>query len=243
MRLFRGGSGARVVFLHGANGVPPWNSFFEQLASRYEVLMPEHPGFSTDKHAASIRSIADLAMYYLDFLDGFEGPVHLIGFSLGGWAAAELAVRNCSRLSTLTLIDPAGLRVKGVPMGDNFIWSVEELQRNLYFDQRIAEEILARHISEEDADRILTNRFMAARLGWEPRWFSPGLERWLHRITVPSLLIWGEEDKFLPAAYAKAWQKRVAGMRVALIPECGHIPHVEKPEATAAHILDFLKGR
>src|ERR1700674_269732 len=222
VRLFRDGAGEPVLFLHGAAGVPPWNVFFEKLAGRYDVLVPEHPGYSTAENAASIRSVADAAMYYLDFLDGLAtGPVHLIGHSLGGWIAAELAVRNCTQLQSLTLIAPAGIRVKGIPSGDNFLWSPEETARNLFHDQALAA------------------RCMAARLGWEPRWFNPALERWLHRIRVPAFVLWGANDKLLPSAYAKRWGERVPGVRVELIDACGHLPHVEKPEVSADKILKF----
>src|SRR5262249_3546334 len=112
--MLREGRGEPVVFLHGAGGLPPWNAFFDKLAARYDVLVPEHPGFSTPDNAKAIRGVADLAMYYLDFLDGLDaGPVHLVGQSLGGWVAAELAVRNCSRVKSLSLLAPAGVRVKG----------------------------------------------------------------------------------------------------------------------------------
>ncbi|MFL5046604.1 MAG: alpha/beta fold hydrolase, partial [Xanthobacteraceae bacterium] len=182
--------------------------------------------------------------YYLDFLDELGAQrVHLVGHSLGGWIAAELAVRNCARLATLTLIAPAGIRVKGVPMGDNFIWSPEETARNLFYDQSFAEKMLAQVPSEEEADRALTNRFMAAKLGWEPRWFNPSLERWLHRIKVPTLVLWGADDKFLPSRYAELWGERVPGAKVELIPRCGHLPHIEKAEMTADKILGFLGGR
>ena len=242
VRLFQAGTGTPVLFLHGAAGVPPWDAFFDSLAARHQVLLPEHPGFGSDKHASKIRNIADLAMYYLDFLDTLPGPVHLIGHSLGGWTGAEIAVRNCSRLKSLTLIAPSGLRVKGTLTGDNFIWNSEELQRNLYYDQRFADAVLARTLTEEEADIVLTNRFMAARLGWEPRWFNPALERWLHRISIPSLLIWGEDDKLIPAAYAQKWAQLVPGMRVETFAECGHIPFVEKADQVAKLVLEFLEG-
>jgi len=244
VRLLRKGTGRTLLFLHGANGIPPWNAFFEQLASRYNVLVPEHPGFGTPENATQIRNVADLAMYYLDFLDTLDaGPVHLVGFSLGGWTAAELAIRNCSKLANLCLISPAGIRVKGIQSGDNFIWSPEEAVRNLYHDQSLADRMLSVTLSEEEADRQLTNRFMAARLGWEPRWFNPALERWLHRIQVPSFLLWGENDKLMPSAYAKRWQELVPDLRVEFIAGCGHLPHIEKAEVSADAILRFLEGK
>jgi pimeloyl-ACP methyl ester carboxylesterase len=243
VRLLREGRGAPLVYLHGANGPPPWTAFFERLAERFDVLVPEHPGFGTSDSPPWIRNVSDLAMYYLDFLDTLGVPkVHLVGHSLGGWVAAELAVRNATQLASLTLLAPAGVRVKGIISGDNFIWSPEETARNLFYDQTFAEAMLARTPTEEEADILLTNRFMAAKFGWEPRWFNPALERWLHRITAPTLVVWGENDKLLPAAYAKVWGERVPKSRVEIIPRCGHLPQIEQPDATAKLVLGFLDG-
>jgi pimeloyl-ACP methyl ester carboxylesterase len=242
VRLWRDGAGTALMFLHGAAGVPAWMPFFTQLAGAHEVLLPEHPGFGHSDNPAWIRNVGDVAMYYLDFLDGLGKQVHLVGHSLGGWIAAELAVRNCSRLASLSLIAPAGVRVKGVPSGDNFIWSPEELARNLFHDQSFAEQMIAYTPSEEEADLQLTNRFMAAKLGWEPRWFNPALERWLHRIKVPVFVLWGREDKIMPSAYAKVWQERVPDVRVEIVPECGHLPQVEKADLAAQKILRFVEG-
>ena len=107
VRLWRDGGGGTLVYLHGPAGIPGWLPFFARLAEKYEVVVPEHPGFGKSDNPAWIRNVGDVAMYYLDFLDGLDAPrVHLVGHSLGGWLAAELAVRNCSRLATLTLIAP-----------------------------------------------------------------------------------------------------------------------------------------
>ena len=144
VRLLRAGTGRPLLFLHGATGMPPWNAFFEKLALHYDVLVPEHAGFGTPENTTQIKNIADLAMYYLDFLDDLNaGAVHLVGQSLGGWTAAEIAVRNGSQLASLCLIRPAGIRVKGIPSGDNFIWSPEETARNLFHDQSFAEPMLS----------------------------------------------------------------------------------------------------
>ncbi len=243
VRMSRDGKGEPLLFLHGAGGFPPWLPFFEKLAERYEVAIPEHPGFGTSDNPPWIRNIADLAMYYLDFLDELgAAKVHLIGHSLGGWIAAELAVRNTTRLASLTLLAPAGVRAKGVTSGDNFIWSAEEAERNLWHDQKFADAALAEVATEEEADIALTNRFMAAKFGWEPRWFNPALERWLHRIKVPTLVIWGEQDKLFPNAYAKVWKDRIPAARVEIIPQCGHRPHIERLDATLKHVLGFLDG-
>ena len=243
VRMLRDGKGEPLLFLHGAGGFPPWLPFFEKLAARYEVLIPEHPGFGKSDNPPWIRNIADLAMYYLDFLDELgAAKIHLVGHSLGGWIAAELAVRNSTRLASLTLLAPAGVRVKGITSGDNFIWSAEEAERNLWHDQKFADEALAHTPTDEEADLMLTDRFMAAKFGWEPRWFNPALERWLHRIKVPTLVIWGEQDKLFPSAYAKAWKERIPGVRVEIIPQCGHRPHIERVDTAAQMVLGFLDG-
>lgn len=242
-RQLEAGAGESVVFLHGATGLPPWNAFFDALAGKHRLIVPEHPGFGRSPPAQNIRNIADMAMHYLDYLDACGGePVHLIGHSLGGWIAAEAACRNTRKLKSLTLMAPAGLRIKGTPIGDNFIWSPEETVRNLVFDPALADRMLAREITDDEADMILANRFMSAKLGWEPRWLNPALERWLHRIDVPTQIIWGADDKFFPAAYGERWNELVPGSKLDVINRCGHLAHVEHPERTADIILRFLEG-
>ena len=111
-----------------------------------------------------------------------------MGTSLGGWIAAELAVRNQTSLATLTLVAAAGLHVKGVPKGDIFMWSASELARNLFYDQKYSEWMLLVAPSEEEQDMQLKNRLTTARLGWQPRLYDPHLAKWLHRITFPRSL-------------------------------------------------------
>ena len=239
----RSGRGERVLFLHGAGGAAVWFPFFQALVERYELIVPEHPGFGRSDDPGWLRSIPDLAMFYLDALEALDlGPVHLIGNSLGGWIAAELAVRNCSRLQSLTLIAPAGIRVKGVPPGDNFIWSPEEQVRNLFHDPAMADRMLAIVPSPEEMAILLKNRFTVTKLGWQPRWFDPDLEKWLHRVSVPAHVVWGDDDRLLPTAYAELWRTRLPDARVTLIEAAGHLPHVERPEPTGHAVLEFLKG-
>jgi pimeloyl-ACP methyl ester carboxylesterase len=245
VRLFTAGEGPPLVFLHGAGGVERWLPFFDLLAARHAVMVPEHPGFGASDNPAWMRNVADVAMYYLDFFDTLgASKLHLVGHSLGGWIATELAVRNSAHLATLTLLAPAGIRVKGVPSGDIFIWSPEETARNLFHDQAYADRMIAAMAAagEAEADRALANRFMAAKLAWEPRLYGPALERWLHRIAVPTQVIWGAEDKALPARYAEVWEREVPGAKVEILPACGHLLHVEQAQQVADRVLAFTQG-
>ncbi len=243
VKLHRAGAGRPVLFLHGAGGVPQWLPFFDALAAHYEVLVPEHPGFGGSDDPKWIRNISDLAMFYLDFLEALElRDIHIIGSSMGGWLAAEILVRDRSSCRSLTQLSPAGIRVKGVPAGDNFIWAPDEAVRNLYHDQQLAERLLRVPMTEAQADILLKNRFTVAKFGWQPRWFNPDLEKWLHRIKLPALVLWGDDDKIMPPAYAELWRRRLPDARLVMVEQCGHLPHVEKAELTARHVLDFLKG-
>ena len=136
----------------------------------------------------------DLAMFYLDLIEevGLD-RIHLIGNSLGGWLAADILIRDRSRFRSLVQVAPAGIRVKG----DYFIWGPEEAVRNLYHDQSFADRTLTLTPTEAQMDVMLRNRFTVAKLGWQPRWFNPDLEKWLHPIKLPSLVVWGDDDKII----------------------------------------------
>lgn len=244
VRMLTLGADEPLVFLHGAGGMPLGGRFLERLAESFSVTVPEHPGFGQSDTPDFIRNIADMAMYYLDLLETLKlGRVHLVGASLGGWIAAEAAIRNSKHIASLSLMAPAGLRVKGVPMGDNFIWSPEENVRNLVHDQKLAEAMLAATPSEAEMDEQLKNRFMVTRLGWEPRWLDPALARWLHRIDVPALVLWGANDQLFPARYAQAWGEGIPGAQVEIVPDCGHLMHLEKPDLVAEKIAAFVGRR
>jgi pimeloyl-ACP methyl ester carboxylesterase len=241
-RMIEAGNGEMVLFLHGAGGFPAWFPFFEALSQDYRLLMPEHPNFGASDEAPDLRTVSDYAYYYLDFLEALDVPrVHVVGHSLGGWISAEMAVRDSSRFASLTLLAPAGARVKGHLAGDNFIWSPEESVRKLFHDPALQEQILAIKPTEAQQEEMVRSRLIAARLGWEPRWFNPALPKWLHRIKAPTLLVWGEDDALLPAAWSAAWKEAVPRLRHVPLPACGHSPHIEKTAAVLDAMRPFLQ--
>lgn len=229
--LRRGGSGAPLLYLHGASGAPVIMPFMEKLAARFDVLVPEHPGFGLSDEPEWLDNIHDLAYFYLDFLRRLDlHAVTLVGSSLGGWTALEMAVRDTSRLASLVLVGPAGISAPGVQPADIFLWSNEELVRNLFYDGKLAEARLAEPVTPESIDIALKNRHTSARLAWEPRLHDPHLAKWLHRIDVPVKIIWGKEDRLLPVAFAQEFKRLIPHAALHIVEGAGHLPQAEKPD-------------
>jgi pimeloyl-ACP methyl ester carboxylesterase len=227
-RLRRGGKGDPLLFLHGASGAPAILPFMEKLAQRFDVLVPEHPGYGQTAEPEWLENIHDVAYFYLDFLKQLNlRNVTLVGNSMGGWIAMEIAVRDTSRLKSLVLVSPAGIPAPGVQPADIFLMAPEDVVRNLFVDQKLAEARLAQ---PEDIDVSLKNRHTTARLAWEPRLYDPFLPKWLHRIDVPVKIIWGREDRILPVAFAEEFKRLMPKAQIHIVDNAGHLPHAEKPD-------------
>jgi pimeloyl-ACP methyl ester carboxylesterase len=237
----RGGTGAPLLFLHDAHIGAAWLPFHDRLAERHEVVLPEHPGYGAADAPPWLDRVADLANFYLDALARLDlRRVHLVGAALGGWIAAELATRDTARLASLTLIDPWGLRVDGAGGIDPFVTNDEQALCDLFADPKAADASVARLLAPEGEDALLKGKMVTAKLAWQPRLHDPHLGKWLHRIDVPTLIVWGERDRLLPPAYGAAWQAAVPGARLAAIAGAGHLPAVEKPGETASVVVDFI---
>lgn len=241
IRMMRGGSGSPMLLLHGGGGMGIWLPCMARLAKRFDVIAPEHPGFGESDTPDWLDTISDLANFYLDFLEQLDlRGVHLIGSSLGGWIAAELAVRNSTRLASLTLVGAAGIHVEGVEQVDTFLSSEQQRIRDLFYDQDLAEAVIANSERPEMEDAALKNRTMTAKLSWQPRSYDPHLRKWLHRIKVPTLIFWGAHDRLFPMDYAVVYQQLIPGAKAVVVPECGHLPHVEKGDEFAAELEAFI---
>lgn len=242
IHMRRGGRGPVILYLHGAGGAGGWMPFMEMLSARFDVIVPDHPGFGDSDTPEWLNNISDLAFFYLDFLEALDlRGIHLVGTSLGGWIAAELAVRNTARLDSLTLVDSAGIRVKGLPPADALTWSPEERARKLYVDQSFAERQLEHLPSPEEAAMRLKNEAITAKLIRRPRLYNPHLAKWMHRIDVPTQIVWGDTDPIFPTRYANEFHKLIPDSRVSIIPECGHSPQVEKAGPFVETVIGFIE--
>src|SRR6185436_20045831 len=166
IRVLRGGAGPPLIFLHGASGHVGWLPFLERLSQSFEVLAPEHPGFGASDDPSWLDRPSDLAYFYLDLIGALKlDGVHLMGTSLGGWVAAELAVRNTARLSSLTLICAVGITANGAPLDDMFRMSAEENARRFYFDpDRVRRRLEA--LASADPRVLVCNRATVVRLAY-----------------------------------------------------------------------------
>jgi pimeloyl-ACP methyl ester carboxylesterase len=247
IRIMRGGnsvsSAEPLLFLHGARGASAWLPFFETMSQNFDLIVPEHPAFGGSDTPDWLDNIGDLAYFYLDLIDALKLPrLNLAGVSLGGWIAAEIAVRNQSALKTLTLICAAGIHVKGVAKGDIFMWSREDFIRNIFHDPKFAEAMLAQVPSDAELMTEMKNRLATAKLGWQPRLYNPDLSKWLHRITVPTLIVWGDDDKVFPLPYGEAYAKHIPGSRLEVLKNAGHTLQIEKADELAALMTSFIAG-
>ena len=194
-----GGGKAPLLYLHGTESLSHWPDFLDDLAGSYDVIAPDIPGFGGTETQEKLDDISDLAYYFSDFLEDQNlTNVHLVGHSLGGWIALEMAVRTCDRLADLTLLAPGGIHVKGHHKADIFMIDPDEQARLAFADEALGQAAAARAGEEKYEDVAITDRIAAARFGWNPRFFNPRLDRWLHRVNKPSLIIWGEQDRIFP---------------------------------------------
>jgi pimeloyl-ACP methyl ester carboxylesterase len=209
----------------------------ETLAQGYDLIVPEHPGFGQSDETPWLENMHDLAYYYLDLLDHLQLPaVHLVGSSLGGWLAMEIAIRAPHRVKSMLLSAPAGVRVPNDPPGDIFLWTPEQMARNLFHNQDLAEKVLAIPLSEDDQNIRLKNRHTTALLAWEPRLHDPCLHKWLHRANMPVTILWGAQDKIMPLACGEKIKSHLPNARLQVIDQCGHLPQIERPGVFCAAV-------
>jgi pimeloyl-ACP methyl ester carboxylesterase len=244
VKLFRGGAGPQLLFLNDSF-CPAWLPIHEKLAAEFEVVAPIHPGFAgSEESFDEFEEMEDLVFHYLDLCAALQlNCPALIGASFGGWIAAEWAMRYSNTLSKLILIDALGLRVDGAPAADILSLDGPALRQALFGDANSA-LALATLPDAPKADDIISTilaRRTLARFAWQfPD--NPRLRRYLHRVELPTMIIWGERDGYVSLAHGNAYREGIANSQLVTIPNAGHLPHIETSESCAAIMVKFLRS-
>ena len=239
--VIRKGFGPQILVLHGGDGPIAQLPFADQLAKRYEIIQPVHPGFAGTLIPEHFDSIQDLIFLYLDLIDklDLEGSI-LVGLSMGGWLAAEIAAINTQRFSKLILVDSVGIKVGGPfdrDIADVFAISPTEHAKISWYDPSKAPDTT--NMTDKELQIFASDRIAHGLYTWEPYMHNPKLPYRLHRIDIPTLFIWGESDQVVTPSYGESFRSMIPGARMIVIPRAGHSPHVEQPETFVNHFLEF----
>jgi len=243
--VLRGGRGEPLMYLHGAVGHKGWAPFLDHLAEHYTVYAPYIPGFSKSTGLEYLEDVVDLTLYHFELMDALGlASAHLVGHFLGGMIAAEMSALSPNYVKGLVLVAPAGLWRDDAPVADILAMNSAELREHLWAastgaavvtdaDREAAERAQELLELERVQDLTATGKFL---------WPIPdrGLKRRAYRIKAPTLIIWGEQDKLIPPVYADDFADLIAGSQVAVLPNAGHLPMLEQPDAFADTIIQFL---
>lgn len=243
-----GGSGPPLVYLHSAIGETVWLPFLERWARHFAVYAPAHPGYAKSEGIEQIDTMDDMVFHYAELFDALGlDQVNLGGVSLGGWIAAEFAVRWPERVRRLWLCGAPGLWLPEKPLMDLFRHSqdVQAARHALFYDPHSAPATLIIKDPEKlnDETKLAAYKSMSvlARLTWE-RPYSPKLASRLHRIKCPTLILSGDTDRLIPPEYAREYQRLIPGSTLHLFAKCGHLPMFEKESEFVKTVADFCQG-
>lgn len=236
------GKGSPVLFLHGAGGFSPAQPFVAPLSAKHSLIAPSHPGFGKSSLPGWLDSIDDIAHVYLELLDTLgPGQLDIVGCSIGGWIAAEIATKVPERVRKLVMVGPVGVKTGStdkLDIPDIFAMPQAEVNKLVFHDPSKAPD--PSKMSDDELAILFRNRETTALLVWEPWMHNTKLKHRLHRVKCPALFMRGASDGLVSDQYLKAYAALLPNARTLTIPAAGHAPHLEQPEAFASAVLDFL---
>jgi len=260
IQLLRGGAGAPVLYLHGlaadVHSLPTtagFTAFHDALSAHFSLYAPALPGYAESEGFDDLETIEDAVFFCLDFIDALQlDTVHLVGNSLGGWVATEFATRYSHRLKTLVLVNPLGVATPYARIG-NFFYAVtpkaeggQHEARDLLFrdpNSELAMGAIPDQMPPEAYTLFYKAQVVGARLGWKPPYlYNPRLKDRLFRITAPSLILWGSDDKLAPVILAEVFKTGIPNARVEIVPGAAHALLLEQPQRAAEIVTQFLQS-
>jgi pimeloyl-ACP methyl ester carboxylesterase len=252
LEVLRRGKGRTILLIHGINPIDPAAPFLDVLAEHGEIIAPSHPGFGNSPRPEDFDTMYDLVQLYREILDGLPEKAVVIGFSFGGWIAAEVAAGGAAKLDRLVLVDPVGVKLGGREERDIvhfFNTSPAELTRLAWHDPAARPDGIyglgwQAAIDEAMSDAAMTalarNWDALCLYAWRPHMYNPQLKHWLRRISVPTLVLWGRSDRIVTPDYGRRYAALIPGAGFAAIEAAGHHPELEQPRAFVEHIARFL---
>ena len=248
IQLYQGGTGEPLLVLHNELGVPGWLQAYQQLAQHFTVYVPSLPGFGQSARPEWLISVRDLAAWVTWCIRDLQlpQPLHVIGCSMGGWLAAEIATMNASIFKKMVLVGAAGLKPAEGQVWDYFVHSNQEACTQAFYDPAQSPEYVQYYGTDwppEVEEQAEYNRETAARLLWKPYMRSHTLPALLRGIATPTLVVWGRQDAIIPLGAGQLYQRTIPGATIQVLDRCGHMPEMEQPAAFVQVVLDFLKAR
>lgn len=256
LELLRSGAGQALLLVHGVNPISPRAPFVSMLSAEHEVFAPSHPGFGASERPPDFDTMYDLVNLYLDVLDAIPaGAVTIVGFSFGGWIAAELAVVGHPKLERLVLVDPVGIKIGGREERDFvhfFNTPPDELNQRAWADLARRpngvyalgwQATITDEMTDEEMVTLARNWDSLCLYAWRPHMYNPQLVHWLRRIKVPTLVLCGEQDGIVTPDYGRAFAGLIPGSAFETIADAGHHPELEQPRAFVNYLTAFLKAK
>ena len=237
------GEGRPLLYLHSGDGIKRELDFISKLSALGRVYAPSHPGFGTSERPDDFKTVEDIAYFYLDFIkqSGLT-DITLMGSSVGGWIACEMAVRATECLRNIVLIDTVGARFsdRDTPdIADIYMMpDADRLSRS--FCNPDAGRLDIANSTDGDLIEVSRNRIALCQYAWSPYMNNPRLKRWLHRIDRPTLLIWGAQDQIVSPDYGRCFAAGIPGAKFALVEQAGHFPQVEQGEGVLRLVSSFV---